>query len=99
MSDWTGHPWATADHEDLGDGSWCVGCYERCTQRVGCSCCNQPAYEWCLEEARWWAEEGRTVAAHVDPHDVGADCWAHRTLPTQHGIRLWLRPLPWEPQP
>lgn len=56
---WPGHPWAPDDgrHDPHGiTRTWCSGCNEWCSPRVGCACCNEPAHEWLTAEARWWAE-------------------------------------------
>lgn len=85
MSDWTGHPWATADHRPLTPTkASCAGCSEYCHPHCGCSCCNEPAYEWLLAEARWWADYQRRLLSDAQ--------WA------MHGDEF-PDTFPWEAQP
>lgn len=72
MTGWTGHPWATADHRPLSGRASCSGCSQYCYPHDGCWCCSEPAREWLLAEARWWAEQWRGDAwdycrGHDDP--------------------------------
>lgn len=58
---WEGHPWAAAEHRTVGyHRAWCHGCGTWCYPHYGCWCCNEPAHEYLLAEARWWAEEARS---------------------------------------
>lgn len=59
---WTGHPWAPQDgrHDPAGRSrTWCSGCNNWCSDLLGCWCCNEPAHEYLLAEARWWAADLR----------------------------------------
>lgn len=68
---WPGHPWAPDDgrHDPHGiTRTWCSGCNEWCSPRVGCACCNEPAHEWLTAEARWWAADSRS-GWHIETAD------------------------------
>lgn len=80
---WAGHPWATAPHRTVGRRASCQGCGEWCYRHDGCWCCNEAAYTWLLEEARWHAEDGRN--RNPDSYWLGTP-----QTPRQ------LEPFPWE---
>lgn len=62
---WAGHPWATAPHRTVGRRASCQACGQWCYRHDGCSCCNEPAYIWLIEEARDEAQWWRSEALHL----------------------------------
>ena len=82
--EWTGHPWSVCpeQHVDYGAYVQCENCRTPCGPDLGCLCCNEPAHEWLLAEARHVAE---------------THCGVLENLAFYGGMtELGPDPLPWE---
>jgi len=69
------------NHRTVGRRAWCHTCTTWCYPHHGCLCCNEPAYDWLLAEARWEARMWRMVVTQIS---------------LSHGLIPDNEPFPWE---